>query len=131
MSDDPTIKDVIYPASRHLPARCSPDTLPHVHYAPIFTIVNRWRKYAHRIERNMLLFNTGSPPLMIFLTRETRHVMLLKEETNSRGPHPIVVGYASSPPAEGVFADPPIAQALTQRSLCPRRAFARTSSQAS
>ena len=43
--------------------------------------------------------------------------------SSGRGPRPIVVSYASSPPAEVVFADPPIDQPPTEAIVAPQTCF--------
>ena len=43
--------------------------------------------------------------------------------SSGKGPRPIVVSYASSPPAEVVFADPPIDQAPTAAITAPKTCF--------
>lgn len=43
--------------------------------------------------------------------------------SSGKGPRPIVVSYASSPPAEVVFADPPIDQPPTEAIVAPQTCF--------
>jgi len=43
--------------------------------------------------------------------------------SSGKGPRPIVVSYASSPPAEVIFADPPIDQAPTAAITAPKACF--------
>jgi thiamine transport system substrate-binding protein len=43
--------------------------------------------------------------------------------SSGKGPRPIVVSYASSPPAEVIFADPPIAEAPTAAITGPQTCF--------
>jgi thiamine transport system substrate-binding protein len=43
--------------------------------------------------------------------------------SSGKGPRPIVVSYASSPPAEVIFADPPIAEAPTAALTAPKTCF--------
>ncbi|MBI5565138.1 MAG: thiamine ABC transporter substrate-binding protein [Chloroflexi bacterium] len=43
--------------------------------------------------------------------------------SSGKGPRPIVVSYASSPPAEVVFADPPIDQPPTESIVAPQTCF--------
>ncbi|MBP7686378.1 MAG: thiamine ABC transporter substrate-binding protein [Thermoflexales bacterium] len=43
--------------------------------------------------------------------------------SSGKGPRPIVVSYASSPPAEVVFADPPIDQPPTESIVAPHTCF--------
>ena len=43
--------------------------------------------------------------------------------SSGKGPRPIVVSYASSPPAEVIFADPPIDQAPTAAITAPQTCF--------
>jgi thiamine transport system substrate-binding protein len=43
--------------------------------------------------------------------------------SSGKGPRPIVVSYASSPPAEVIFADPPIAEAPTAAITAPQTCF--------
>jgi thiamine transport system substrate-binding protein len=43
--------------------------------------------------------------------------------SSGKGPRPIVVSYASSPPAEVIFADPPIAEAPTAAITAPKMCF--------